>query len=123
MQHELFDKKLRDGVIQQSFDRQLEFSSGHGIILDYDAKTNTATVLMSKPGTDQVGDVLREVLCPTNIGIQGAAPEAGRPCWVDFKSGRNIAVITHYFNHLYDKYDYIRQTRAVINTPRFLFTM
>ncbi len=96
-------------------------SGSIGTILAYDKYSNTASVLVSKPETDEVEEVLQSVPCPTYIGIQMAAPEPGRLCWIVFKNGNlTQPLITHYYNHRYDTFDYNRQTSTAINAPSYL---
>lgn len=97
----------------------------YGIIMSYNAYANTATVLLSSPDSDITGDLLTNVPCPIQLGIQHVAPEPGRPCWVMFKNDRdnNNAVISHYFNPLYNKYDDMKHSTAVSGIPSFMTGM
>lgn len=99
-------------------------SSGYGVVLSYDPASNTANVQMSKQDTSEMGQVYKNVPCPTNIGVQAVAPEQGRPCWVDFKgsgtSSDYFPVITTFFNHVYSIIDEPRQSPSVNNTPRYI---
>lgn len=96
-----------------------------GVVLSYNPITNTATVLMSSPNTETAGDILENVPCPVIMGIQMAAPEPGRPCWVCFKGnrGEKYPMISHYFNHDYQKYDYNRHTTASSGIPYYMLSM
>lgn len=122
MNNPKFQKHLNDTI-----SARLNTQSGgrHGIVLAYDHTTNTATVAMSAQDSDVIVDLLRNVPCPVQLGVQGVAPEAGRPCWVLFKSGKDNknAVISHYFNHLYDQFDYGIQNNATTGIPSFLTRM
>lgn len=92
----------------------------HGIVMAYDPYANTATVMLSARGSDVIGELHKNVPCPTNIGLQMAAPEPGRPCWVVFEgNNERNPVITHFYNHDYFRYDMKRQTIAKTGTPRF----
>lgn len=98
-----------------------KFTGAVGTILSYDRYTNTATVLASKTETDEVGEVLTNVPCPTYMGVQMAAPEPGRLCYMIFKNG-NVThpIITHFYNHRYDQYDYGRQIGSPNDLPTYL---
>lgn len=117
-----FDKyinsKIKQNTDESSRDR-------FGIIMEYNKFSNTATVVLSSPHSEEVGDIIREVPCPVAMGVQTAAPEAGRPCWVVFKgnTGEQYPMITHYFNHNYLKYDYEQQSAAKSGIPFFMTGM
>lgn len=117
------NQQVRDIISQHS----AEGNGGgrYGIVQSYDTRTNTATVLMSSTDSDAVGDILTNVLCPVTLGIQTVAPEAGRPCWVVFKGERNDkkAMISHYFNHRFDTYDYSKQYNTNSSMPRYMLGM
>lgn len=115
--------KFIDSKIQRSDDtRNID---RFGVVLNYDSVTNTATVLMSSPVTESAGDILENVPCPVTMGIQTAAPEPGRPCWVCFKGsrGEKYPMISHFFNHNFQKYDYQRHTQAASGIPYYMLSM
>ena len=92
-----------------------------GVISSYDRYTNTATVIVSRPDTDEVEEIMHRVPCPVLLGVQAVAPEPGRPCFLVFKGGnRSQALITHYYNHRYDQADYDKQTRSHVGLPSYL---
>lgn len=92
-----------------------------GIIADYDKTNNTATVIMSDQYSDKVGDIIKNVTCPTNIGIQMAAPEPGRACWVVFDgASQQNPYILSYANFNYNKYDFYNQNKAKHSIPTYL---
>lgn len=113
-----FEEKIKEKIVQPAFDTST--TPGYGIIINYDAVSNTATVQMAQSGSGSIGAVLNNVPCPTSVGIQGVAPEPGRPCFVMYKDNISNPVIVTYFNHKYAQIDYARQTQAINNTPRFL---
>lgn len=95
-----------------------------GVISAYDRYTNTASVITSQPDTDEIDEVMRNVPCPVLLGIQSVAPEPGRPCFVVFKNGnRTKPLISHYYNHNYDKYDYSKQNKTHIAFPSYLINL
>jgi hypothetical protein len=122
MRYPKFEKAIREKVVDTAADQS--YTAGYGIILDYDTTYNTATIMMSDKGSDGVGEMLTDVPCPTFIGLQLAAPEPGRPCWVNFKdNNQQFPVVTHYFNPAYNKIDYAKQTTASNTMPRFILGM
>lgn len=92
-----------------------------GVIITYDKYSNTATVLVSKPETDEADEILHNVPCPTFIGVQMAAPEPGRPCYVLFKNGMvTQPLISHFYNHRYLENDLNRQSPSHMNLPTYM---
>lgn len=97
---------------------------GYGLVMEYNEEDNTATVLLSRPGSDLPGEYFTGVPCPTMLGVQNVAPETGRPCWVVFRDGvQTSPVITHYFNHAYQDMEYDKHYYAVNTTPRFMMDL
>lgn len=118
-QYPRFESKVRDRVVNPAFQEVAQ--PGYGVVLKYSVRENTATVLMSQPGSDQIGHIYTNVPCPTTVGLQMAAPEFGRPCWVQFADGTmSNPMITHYFNHNYEDIDHRRHSQAINDTPRFM---
>jgi hypothetical protein len=117
-----FDKYIDDKAAQRHMGSPVP---RYGIISSYDPNNNTATVILSAPDSDGIQQILDKVPCPTYMGLQMAAPEPGRPCFVTFLSSRNESrpVITHFFNHLYQKRDYYRHTDARSGVSQFYLNM
>lgn len=115
-------KKIQDEVI---LPRQAsEHQPGWGMVTHYDAVNNMAHVMMSRPGSDEPGEMYNNVPCPVNLGVQSTAPEPGRMCWVVFKgSNYQHPVITHFFNFNYSQRDYGRNTYAPQVSPGFMLEM
>ena len=109
----LEDKIKRDAG-QKVTDRQ-------GVILSYNPLKNTATVALSGQDSDRITDIIKNVPCPTYNGIQLSAPEAGRHCFVTFKGGRESQpLITHFYNHDFERYDRDKVTKSVSDIPKYL---
>lgn len=123
MQHNpKFDKHIKSMILSHENSKS---KGRYGLIMGYDKTTNTATVLLSAPDSDVIGDLLRQVPCPVQLGVQSVSPEPGRPCWVVFKNDRDNhnAVVSHYFNQHYNEFDYSRQTQAMSGVPNFMLGM
>lgn len=117
-----FEEGLKTRIVNPSMNQSV--TGTYGVIVGYDLVKNRATVILASQGSDQLGEILYDVICPTNNGVQGVSPEPGRMVWVNFKEGNmNNAFIAHYFNHEYDSIDYQRQNRAEIPMPRYLISM
>ncbi|HJS83582.1 MAG TPA: hypothetical protein VJ742_12185 [Nitrososphaera sp.] len=117
-----FEKKVRDEIVGQVMRESQQ--PGYGLILAYDKYTNTATIITSQPGSEQMGEIYKNVPCPVNMGIQSAAPKSGYPCWIQFKDGTMTQpYITNYFNPLFRDLDYTNQYRAVNDIPMYMLEM
>ena len=116
--NQYIDSKIQTSDETRNIDR-------FGVVLSYNGVTNTATVLMSSPSTESAGDIIENVPCPVLMGIQMAAPEPGRPCWVCFKGnrGEKYPMISQFFNHDFEKYDYQRHTAASTGIPFYMLSM
>jgi hypothetical protein len=111
MKHPKFDAHLKD---QMRYNEQTRSKNRQGAIMSYDKYTNTASVLLSAPDSDEIGDLITGVMCPIHPGLQLTSPEPGTMCWVEFRDthGDQMPIITHFFNHRYAKYDYSRQANT-----------
>lgn len=114
--------KLNEFLHSQIDTKDAQKSTGrYGIVMSYDRKNNTATVLMSSIDSDIPSQFLTDVHCPVVMGVQTTAPEPGRPCWVTFKTdNQQFPVISHYFNYNFQKFDHDRHYNADIGLPNFI---
>lgn len=113
-----FENHIKSRISQADSER---VKSRYGIVTGYDRTSNTATVLMTASDSDLPSEVLKNVPCPVLLGVQTVAPEPGRPCWVVFKgNSETFPVISHFFNHSYEKFDYKRQNNASTGIPSFV---
>lgn len=118
-----FDNHIDERVRQR--ENTLPGPGRWGIISSYDQYTNTATVILASPDSDGVGDIVPNVQCPVYMGIQLAAPEPGRPCWVVFVGSKNDSrpIITNYFNFDYAKRDFYRHSDARHGVSQYMLSM
>lgn len=113
--HEEIRRDVVDPALRQNH------APTYGIIMSYDPENNQATIMTARPGSDQMGEVYKQVPCPQNNGVQSVDPEPGRPCVLSFPNGtQNSPIITAFFNPRYQENDYAKQTRARNEIPRFL---
>jgi hypothetical protein len=116
------NKNIQKYVEDSHFNKQLQRMSGRvGVVSSYDPRQNTATVLISKEQTDEIEEVLTDVHCPRTLGVQEVAPGPGLLCWVAFKDN-NITqpLITHFFNHRYEQFDYDKHNSTPDVMPNYL---
>lgn len=122
MKYVQFENKIRDNIVKD-VNRQ-NFAPSFGMVAEYDRETNTATVVTARPGSNQMGEIYRNVPCPVTVGVQAVAPELGKPCQLTFPNGTQGApMISQFFNHDFRKYEYVRHYEAVVDTPRFLMEL
>ena len=122
----MMDNKTLTNTIQQQIESSSARKTGMriGVITSYNAFNNTATVILSEPDSDAVDEIVTDVPCPTNIGLQNVAPEPGRMCVVIFKNGAvTQPLIISFFNHSFKKFDYMKQNRAGYTLPSYLVSM
>lgn len=95
-----------------------------GVVLAYYAQSNTVKVILTQPDSDEPGEILHNVPCPTNLGIQAQAPKPGTQCMIAYKAGNPLyPMVTHFFNYYYDNFDFPKQTRAKAPLPRFMMDL
>lgn len=118
----MHNKKIKD-QINAALDshKYQKFTGSVGTIISYDKFDNTATVAISKTETDEVGEILKRVPCPTNLGVQTVAPRPGTMVYVVFRNGLlSQPLITHFWNHRYATYNYDSQIHSINNLPSYL---
>jgi hypothetical protein len=100
-QYPKFDEKLNSHIsnnqLQQSKTRS-------GTIMSYNKMNNTVVIVLDDRMTNQVGDIIRGVPCPSRLGVQSVAPTAGTRCIVGF------ADVNERFPHIVS---YIDDTNSV----------
>lgn len=102
-------------------DRGQSPSGVFGVVTSYSRYTNTATVVVTKADTDEIDEVLNNVPCPVLLGIQSVAPTPGMPCYILYKGGNSSqAVISHFYNHRYNDYNYGPQNETPTAIPTYL---
>lgn len=118
-------KSIKDCVQQELSNNRNQYPTGvFGVISAYDRYTNTATVITSRPDSDEIDEILNKVPCPVLLGVQTVAPSPGLPCYVIFKGGnRSQPLVSHFWNHRYDEYNYGPQTKADVALPSYLLNL
>lgn len=119
MKYPKFEEAIKNNIVNPAINQTKQ--PGYGLVLDYDPVNNTATIITAKHGTDRPDQLYYNVPCPVSPGVQGVAPEVGRPCWLVFRDPQSpTPMITHFFsfNHLDKDYRDQNQTNNLI--PRFM---
>ena len=80
-QYPKFDDRINSHIsnnqLQQSKTRS-------GTIMSYNKMTNTVVIVLDDRMTNQIGNIIRDVPCPSVMGVQSVAPTAGTRCVVGF---------------------------------------
>lgn len=114
-----FEAKIRDRVLDPSL--QQAAKPGYAVVLSFNKEFNTCTIVTAHPGSDMVGEVMADVPCPVQSGVQSASPRPGLLCWIDFRDGATqTPFITHFFNPMFQQNNYQQQYQAKMDTPRFM---
>lgn len=122
MNYPKFEKRIRERIVDPAMQQAAQ--PAFGTVMHYDKRTNTATIVLSMPGSDHLGQFYTNVPCPTTRGLQMAAPEEGRGCWVIFKDNTLAnPMITHFANPDFEGIDYHKQYEAKNDIPRFMMEM
>jgi len=90
-----------DSKIQSQIDasRLRQSKTRPGLIMQFDRKTNLATVILDDQLSGQIGNIINGVPCPSIMGVQSVAPEPGTRCLVGFRDdNENHAYIISYFD-------------------------
>lgn len=119
MNYPRFEEAMKRKVV----DRRARESQkpGYGIIVGYHKYSNKADVLLSRPGSDEPGEIIHSVPCPVNLGIQGTNPQVGQAAWVEFKDGvQSNPVVTHLFSGTYEENDFDRHQRINSALPKYI---
>jgi len=113
-----FDKKIQEQIetaqIQQAKTRP-------GIITLYDKRSNTATVVLEDYNSSNIGNIITNVPCPVNHGIQMVSPTIGTRCLVQFRDrNEGNPYIVSYFDDRTGNKSFNRDYVVNTGVPRFL---
>ncbi len=79
-----FDEKLNSHIL----DNRLQQSKTRlGTVMSFKKTNNTVVIVLDDRMTNQIGNIIRDVPCPSIQGIQSVAPTAGSRCLVGFTDG------------------------------------
>jgi hypothetical protein len=113
-----FDNKIQTQIDQS---RMRQAKTRPGIIMSFDMKMNTASVILEDQYSGQIGNILHGVPCPVVVGIQSAAPEPGTPCIVQFRDdNESDPYIISYFDKASVGTSYARNYTANSGIPKFM---
>ncbi len=119
------NRKIQDKIDQSISQNQRQGMTGRlGVVTSYNPFDNTASIYITKEQTNELDEHLTKVMCPVMLGIQYVAPRPGDHCWVVFKNGKvTEPLITHFFNHRYDQFNYGPQNQSTMNVPSYIMDL
>lgn len=113
-----FDKKIQDQITATEMKKA---RTRPGVIMSYDNKTNTAVVILEDQYSEGVGNVIKNVACPSMRGIQTVAPVPGARCLVGFRDGNEARpYIVNYYDDTNSGYNHAYQYKVNTGIPRFM---
>jgi hypothetical protein len=118
MRYPKFEKNI-SSMIDDA--RMKQTRSRPGVIMNYDGKKNTATIVLEDKMSGAVGDILREVPCPDIQGIQTVAPTAGSRCIIGFRDdNERYPYIISFINDI--NFQYKTRVNSGVDTgvPNFM---
>lgn len=77
-----FDQKINDIITGSRFQQT---RTRPGVVVSFDRKKNAANIVLEDKMSGEVGEILKDVPCPDNMGIQSVAPTAGSRCIIGFR--------------------------------------
>lgn len=113
-----FENKIQN-QIDQSKMRQAR--GRPGIIMAYDIRTNSASILVDDQMSGQIGNIMHDVPCPVSVGIQMVAPEPGTRCYVQFRDdNEGSAYVAFYFDQHQVSSSYSRNYTVNTGIPKYM---
>lgn len=99
-----FDKKIQDQLIANEMQKA---RTRPGVIMSYSKMTNTATVVLEDQYSENIGNVIKNVVCPYTSGVQSVAPTPGSRCLVGFRdNNESKPYIINYYNDTFNNINY-----------------
>lgn len=88
-----FNNKIQTQIDES---RMRQSKTRPGIIMSFDVRKNSASVIIDDQYSGQTGNIIHDVPCPLTNGVQTVAPEPGTRCLVGFRDDneRNAYVIS-----------------------------
>ncbi len=117
-QYPKFDDKLNSHIsnnqLQQSKTRS-------GTIMSYNKMNNTVVIVLDDRMTNQIGNIIKDVPCPSIMGVQSVAPTAGARCVVGFSdTNEKVAYIVSYTDGTSSLGKYMPSYSVNSGIPKFM---
>lgn len=122
MRNPKFEQKIKDTLITPAL--QQDQKSKYGIIVNFNKKTNSAMVQLINPMSHMLAEVVTDVPCGYQSGIQMEAPTPGRLCMLSYLDSAGAhPVITQLFSAAYSTFDYETHYYADSGVPLYMRMM
>lgn len=113
-----FDEKINEFISNNRFQSS---KPRYGTIMSFNKMNNTAVVVLDERMTNQIGDILKNVPCPSIQGIQTVAPIAGSRCVVGFTdANERFPYIISYVDETNSIGKYMPSYSVNTGVPKFL---
>ena len=112
-----FDQKINEQI---STSHMQKSKTRVGTVANYDRIKNTAVIILESNYSNTVGNIIKDVPCPTIYGLQSVAPEPGDRCVIGFRDENER--LPHVITFLSDTYNGRTTNSSIANNgiPRFL---
>jgi hypothetical protein len=113
-----FDNKIQNQI---DLSRMRQAKTRPGVIMQFDKKSNLATIILDDAYSGQVGNIISSVPCPAIMGVQNVAPEPGTRCLVGFRDdNENKAYVISYFEESNLGSNYSSNYTVNTGIPKFM---
>ena len=113
-----FDKKIQDQITASEMQKA---RTRPGVIMSYDNKNNTAVIILEDQYSESVGNIIKNVVCPSVRGVQTVAPVPGARCLVGFRDNNEARpYIVNYYDDTNSSYNHAYQYKVNTGIPRFM---
>jgi hypothetical protein len=113
-----FDKKIQDQIDVTEMQKA---RSRPGVIASYDKRQNTAVVILEDHYSQNIGNVIKNVVCPVTNGVQSVAPTPGNRCLVGFRDNNEAKpYIINFYNDAGNMGSYRYYNTVNTGIPNFM---
>jgi len=113
-----FDKKIQDQIDVTEMQKA---RTRPGVIASYDKRQNTAVVILEDQYSQNIGNVIKNVVCPVTNGVQAVAPTPGSRCLVGFRDNNEAKpYIINFYNDAGNTGNYRYYNTVNTGVPNFM---
>lgn len=113
-----FDNKIQTQIDES---RMRQAKTRPGVIMSFDIRTNSASVILDDQFSGQMGNIIHSVPCPINNGVQTVAPEPGTRCLIGFRDdNERSAYVISIFEEVGLSSGYMYNYSVNTGIPKFM---
>lgn len=113
-----FENKLQSQIDNS---RMRQAKGRPGIIMSFDMRSNTASIIIDDQMSGQIGNIIHDVPCPIQVGVQSVAPEPGTRCFVQFRDdSEGSPYVSFYFDEHNVSSSYSRNYSVNSGVPKYM---